>query len=101
MAKRPVSKERARAALDELTKDAGAQWRQLRNPKESQTLRLYYRHPNRRQWIGRLKVAATDPHRGWKLANGVCFDPSWSQKQAEAFIYESMIRVPILRPNIR
>jgi ribosome assembly protein YihI (activator of Der GTPase) len=99
MARRPVSKSKIRAALNELVNETGNEFQSLKDEKSRKGLRLYYRFPNDRQRVGRLKVAEKDPKRGWRLANDIEMARDWTKEQAEAFIFETMIRLPLLRPR--
>jgi len=98
MRTRSISKEMVRASMDRIVREACAQWNELRERlRKGESLFLYYRHPASRNRIGRLKVANADPKRGWMLACNLGMPASWSEEQAEAFIYEQMIRLPILK----
>jgi hypothetical protein len=101
MARRPVSKSKIREALKKLVDETGNEFVSLKDETSKKGLRLYYRFPNDRQRVGRLKVAAKDPKRGWRLANDIEMARDWTREQAEAFIFETMIRLPMLRPPIQ
>ena len=101
MARRAVSKSRIRDALKKMVNTAGDEFLSLKDKKKDGSLRLYYRFPNDRQRVGRLKVSERDPARGWRLANDIVMAREWTREQAEAFIFETMIRLPLLRPPFK
>lgn len=100
MARRAISKIKVRNALKSLVRETGKQWESLKQESPEDNLKLYFRYPNDRQRVGRLKVSAEDPKRGWRLATDMEFNDEWTREEAEAFIFTHMIRMPILRPPI-
>jgi len=101
--KNTTTKEKVAKKLDEVVKEACEQWAHLKDRlAETESLRLYYAQPDKRTRVGRLQIAPSPPrHKAWKLASAVPIGGSWSRKQLEIFVYETMIRLPILRGPIR
>lgn len=96
MAYRPMSKTQVVEGIADVTGQACLEWERLKD-KHRGRLKLYYRYPNRRQRVGRLRVAAADPGRGWRLACDMRFSSSWNRKEAEHFIHNRVVTLPILR----
>lgn len=97
MSKRPISKEKVRVLMDEVIGHAAEEWETLRDGEATGVLFLYYRKPNERQRIGRLKVSDTDPKRGWKRAADMPMSRTWSEAEVKFFIADRLMQLPILR----
>lgn len=90
--------DEAREALDKLVAEAKAdyQGQQLSNER----LQLFYLKPNRSQTVGRVVVRPRPPRSEWRLATPMPLNPRWSEAELERFIYQSIIKLPILRGPI-
>lgn len=91
--KQDVLKNKIKTAVDQ----AERSWMVARDHDPDGECHLYFINPTKKERIGRLKVATTDPKRGWKLATHMRFEPRWSGAEARCFIRYVLSGLPILR----
>lgn len=97
MAHRPISNEKLREVIESTVEQACDEWEALRARGVDEPIRLYFRKPNDRQRVGRLKVATSDPKRGWELAVHMRMSPKWTRDETKFFVYERLVKLPLLR----
>ena len=63
---------------------------------------LYYRKPYEDESIGDLRIAAEQPEpwMQWQLAWNEHINRGWTVEQAQLFIYETSLKLPILNPDL-
>lgn len=91
--KQRVLKEKIRTTIDV----AEQSWHEAREKDPEADCWLYYIPPTKKERIGRLKVAARDPKRGWRRACHMRLEPRWSPEEARCFIGIVLNQLPILR----
>ena len=94
----------ANEACDHIRKRAAEacdEWESLMNEDPEAPAYLYWREPNKKQRVGRLKVANENPKRGWKLVAEMMLSPRWTREETHYFVLERMLYLPILRGPIK
>ena len=100
MSDRGRSLERVKKDMLALADSACEEWEREIAKDPNQTLKLYYRKPNSKQQIGRLKVTAHQPRKGWMLVSGFVMSQRWSRDDVLYYIKSMMVKLPILRGPI-
>ena len=88
--------------IKELAKKAAQEW-WAKQARDIHTRHyLYYRKPYEDESIGGLMVAPErpEPWMQWQLAWNEHINRAWTVEQAQLFIYELSLKLPILNPDL-
>lgn len=97
MSKGAIKTKKVCDSMIEAAERACDDWESMVDEDPDAAVYLYWRPPNKKQRIGRIKVAREDPKRGWKLTAHMMMSSRWSRNETMCFILERMLWVPILR----
>ena len=93
--------------IKELAEKTAREWFAAQCHNLQARLYLYYRQPFEDESIGDLMVAPEQPEPWmeeypveWHLAWGEHINRAWTQEQAQLFIYETSLKLPILNPDL-
>ena len=93
--------------LNELAEKTAREWFAAQGQNLQARLYLYYRVPYDDESIGDLRIAAEQPEPWmeeypveWQLAWNEHINRGWTVEQAQLFIYELSLKLPILNPDL-
>ena len=88
--------------IRELAEKAAREWWIAQGNNIQARFYLYYRKPYEDESIGDLRIAAEQPEpwMQWQLAWNEHISRAWTVEQAQLFIYELSLKLPILNPDL-
>lgn len=82
--------------LNEAAIAAASAWFKAQSQQPSVELFLYYRKARPGEPVGEILVAEERPEGPWEVAMREPFRPSWTKEQAQAFINQVVMGLPLL-----
>ena len=101
MPKPGISAEAACKQINLVAEAACEEWASRVSADPETPLFLYWRAPNKKQRLGRVKVAPQKPRAGWQLVARMVMSPNWTRLQALNYILDRMLWLPILRGPVK